>query len=463
MESLLSTGVQEYVERGKQKLLADKAHRNVMMQKKFDTIAVHGMYSIEEALRNQGSIIEPVFLSSAQHYENSDHLEAAQAYLTPSWAYTRISNPTLVYLEQTLSMLEGYGFDGETSAVVTSSGMSAVFMATNPFLEVNGSPINIVADAKCYGGTFMLFNERYAGERGVDVRWVKDSLNVEEWEEKIDENTRFVFVEMPSNPSLSMADIEKLAKMAHAHDIPLIVDSTLSTPALMRPLCHGADIIVHSVSKAMALSGSAIAGAIISRKNIPSKVGSDEMREDFATYVKLWPMRDHGPSLSPLSAYMVLNDLRTLRTRLDKMSQNTMKVANFLNEHPNVESVAYPGLSSQAGHEIANKYMWLADGEDDYGTPVNRYGYLLSFNVKGGHQASREVLDNLNMIWMATDLGRVKTIANIPAISTHKQQGDKGRELASLPSHLIRLSVGMEHPDNIIEDLDAALKSIKNN
>lgn len=461
MNPVLRSDLKKYVEYGKQMVEYEKKRRQEMKQKKFDTIAVHGLYGVQEALENQGSIIEPTFLSSAQQFRNSDHLEAALAYLMPHWGYTRIANPTIHYLEQTLSLLEGYGYAGETNAVVTSSGMSAIFMATNPFLQNPEPGMNIVADPKCYGGTFMLFSKRYGEERNVDIRWIRDSMNIEEWAKKIDEKTRFIYIETPSNPGLSIVDIEALADLAHNHGIPLIVDSTLNTPALLRPICHGADIVVHSVSKAIGGSGSAIAGAIISKENIPSRVGTDEMRENFANYVKFLTQRDHGTALSPMNAHLILNDVRDLRTRVDKMSKSAMKVAEFLSEHPKVEAVGYPGLPSSKGYHISKKYMWLADGEGDYGQPVNRYGYLLSFNVKGGSQAARDVFDKFNMIYRATDLGRMKTIATIPAISTHEQQGDEGRDLASLPSNLIRLSVGMENPEDIINDLDQALNLIK--
>ncbi|MDQ0247841.1 O-acetylhomoserine/O-acetylserine sulfhydrylase-like pyridoxal-dependent enzyme [Bacillus fengqiuensis] len=461
MNQVLMSGVKKYAEKGEQMVQHEKKRRQEMRQKKFDTIAVHGLYGLQEALENQGSIMEPTFLSSAQHFENSDHLEAGLAYLMPAWGYTRIANPTVYYLEQTLSLLEGYGYAGETGAVATSSGMAAIFMATNPFLQDQEQGTNFVSSAKTYGGTFMLFNQRYGAERGVDVRWVKDALNIEEWAEKIDKKTRFIYVEMPSNPGLSVSDIEKLADLAHDNGIPLIVDSTLTTPAIMRPICHGADIVVHSLSKAIAAGGSAIAGAIIARENITSRVGTDEMRENFAAYVKLLPQRDHGTGISPMNAHLVLNDLRNLRSRIDVMSKSAMKVAEFLSEHSNVEVVGYPGLPSNEGYEISKKYMWLVDGEEDYGKPVNRFGYMLSFNVKGGAQAARDVFDKFNMIYRATDLGRVKTVATIPAISTHQQQGEEGRELASLPSNLIRLSVGMEHPIDIINDLEQALKAAK--
>jgi O-acetylhomoserine/O-acetylserine sulfhydrylase-like pyridoxal-dependent enzyme len=456
--SAYSAGVQSYIDQGAAMLQAEAVQRAIMRCKKFDTIAVHGLYNMEAALANNGSIIEPAYFSTAQHFENSDHMEAGLAYLMPAWTYSRVANPSLHYLEETLALLEGYGFEGEVTACATGSGMAAVFLATNPFLvvESTGQPLNIVASVKCYGGTFTLFS-RYANERGVEVRWVRDPLNLAEWAGKIDQNTRFLFGEMPANPSLAVFDIVALANLAHQHGLPFLVDSTIATPALTRPLAHGADIVIHSVSKSMTSSGFVIAGAIIARHNLPSRVGPDELRANFALYLKGFPLRDHGPSLSPFNALMTLSDLRTLRSRTDLMSKNAMQIAQFLAEHPQVESVQYPGLPNFEGHQIAGRYMWLVDSQDDYGSPVNRFGYLLSFNVKGGVSATRKVFDSLKMIWRATDLGRVKSVATIPTISTHQQLGDSGRDLAGLPPNLIRLSVGLEHPADVIADLDQAL------
>lgn len=455
--SVHSHGVDEYVARGEAMARAENRRREIMRTKKFDSIAVHGIYDMEAALANQGSIIEPAFLSSAQHFENSDHMEAALAYLMPAWVYSRIANPTLHYLEETLALLEGYGFDGDTSAVVTSSGMSAIFMATNPFLVQPETTTNIVASARCYGGTFMLFAERYGNDRGIDVRWIKDPLDLGEWASKIDGGTRFVYGEMPGNPTLSLFDVEAVARLAHEWSIPLIVDATVATPALMRPLTLGADVVVHSMTKSMTSSGLGVGGAVIARHGIPTRVGPDEMAENFAMYVKLLPYRDHGPGLSAFNALMTLSDIRTLRMKIDSMSGSTMRVAHYLSGHDHVETVLYPGLTEMPGHDIAAKTMWLVDGEDDYGEPVNRYGHLLSFTVKGGARAARAVFDCFDMIWRATDLGRIKSVATIPAISTHQQQGDEGRHLASVPANLIRLNVGGEHARDVIADLDRAL------
>jgi len=451
-----SPGVQRYVNRGAEMTAADAQHRANMRQKKFETIAVHGAYSQQAALSNQGSIIEPTYMSTSQHFENSDHMEASLAYLMPSWTYSRIANPTVSYLEQTLALLEGYGYAGDVSAVATASGAAANFLATDPLLaNPDHQPLNVVVSARCYGGTFMLFT-RYANERGVDVRWVQNPLDVDEWASKMDAQTRFVFGEMPSNPGLSCMPMAEVAEAARSQDIPFIVDSTVATPALMRPLLHGADVVVHSVSKSMTTSGFAIAGAVIARHDMTSRFGADEMKANYALYLKGLVLRDYGPGLSPFNAMMTLNDLRTLRQRMDVISQNTQTIAQYLEDHPGVEKVYYPGLPSMEEHEQAQKYMWLVDAE----TPTNRYGHLLSFTVKAGAQATRTFFDRLNMIYRATDLGRIKSVATIPTISTHQQQGDAGRDLASIPPNLVRLNVGGEHPDDIIADLDQALAGL---
>ncbi len=455
---LAEPGVRAVHEAGVVRLEREAAHRAVVRARRFDSIAVHGAYGMAAALENGGSIIEPAFLSPAQHFANSDAMEATLAYLVPGWVYSRIATPTLGWLEETLALLEGYGFEGGTSACVTGSGMAAIAMATSPFLAVDDDarPMNVVASARCYGGTFMLFSERYAAERGVEVRWINDPLDPAEWAARIDDRTRFVYGEMPSNPGLAVFDIARVSELAHAAGVPLIVDSTIATPALLRPLSHGADIVVHSLSKAIGGSGMAIGGAIVSRRDIVSRVGSDDLRADFATHVKLLPFRDHGPALNSLSALMILNDLRTLRGRIDAWSRGASRVARFLSSHPSIVEVAYPGLPGNRGHAIASRYLWLVDGDED-GRPVNRYGHLLGFRVAGGHAATRRVFDRLEMIWRATDLGRIKSVATIPAISTHQQQGETGRDLAAIPADLIRLSVGGEHPDDLIVDLDRAL------
>ncbi len=464
----MNEGVQRYVEKAKKMLAIREQYKQEIKKCKFDTLADHGLYSVREAIENnQGSIIEPIFMSSAQAYRDSDEMEAALCYLIPAWAYSRIHNPSIGYLEDTLALLEGYGFDGETGCCAVASGMAAIASATDPFLVKTGrsadEPINFVSSCQVYGGTFQQFSIRKMEDRGIECRWVADINNIDAWASRIDKNTRFLFGELPSNPGLAFFDLQKVINLAHEHGIPIIVDSTIATPALLRPIELGADIVVQSVTKTMTASGFGLAGAVIARKNILSNIDNEEMKADFATYIKCLPNRDMGWNLSPMQAIMSLSDIRTLRSKIDIMSQNCMKVARFLEGHKKVAVVNYLGLENHPLYDVASKYLWLVDAVYDaqYGQPVNRYGHLMSFQVLGGTPAARVVLDNLERIWRATDLGRIKSVATIPSISTHQQMGEECRELACIPEGLIRLCVGAEHPDDVIADLDQALSKVK--
>jgi O-acetylhomoserine/O-acetylserine sulfhydrylase-like pyridoxal-dependent enzyme len=461
---VIMDGKMRYLEAAKRAMEWQQEYKNKMRNCRFDTIAVHGIYSMQEALDfNQGSTIEPVYLSSSQAFRDSDEMELALGYQIPTWCYSRIANPSMYYLEGLLALLEEYRTGVEASCLVTSSGMSAIRTVVDEFLHPDpkhpDKPVNFVATSQVYGGTYQLFSVRKDCECRREWRKVINSNDISEWESLIDENTRFLYGEMPSNPTLAFFDMKKVADLAHKYGIPFIVDSTVATPALMRPFAFGADIVIHSVTKSLACSGFGIAGAIIARKNIPAKVDNDALKADFCTYLKLLPARDYGPNLSAFQCAMSINDIRTLRMRMDNMSQTTMKVSRFLESHKHIEKVNYLGLESHVLHPVAKEYMFLVDAEDDpnYGKPVNRYGHLMSFEVKGGAEATRKVFDGFTTIWRATDLGRIKSVATIPAISTHSQQGEEGRKLAAIPSNLIRLSVGAEHADDIIRDIDTAL------
>ena len=445
-----------------EKMLADRQRRIHRAKKwKFDTIAVHGLYDYSQALeQNSASIMEPVYLSTAQAYHNSAEMEAGLSYQMPNWCYSRIANPSNYFLEEITALLESYGTDLEASCLSTASGMSAIRTATDPFLVKDDSlpPMNIVSSAKIYGGTFQQFSIRRFQEQGIEVRWVTDPTNHDEWSSKINEGTRFVYGEFPSNPSVSIFDIEEVAKLAHDHEIPLIVDSTCASPALTRPLEFGADIAIQSATKVISTNGTSIVGLLTAKKDIMSKVGCDEMREDFATWVKLWPFRDNGPALHPMAAILTLNDMRTLRSRLDQMSQTAMAVSEYLENHIKVDRVYYPGLKSYPNHDLAKKYMKLVDSDR------NMYSFMILAEIKedreGDSTNTLKFYDDLQMIWRATDLGRVKTVATPCAISTHQQQGEEGRALAGISSNAVRISVGMENVDDIIEDLDQAFDAI---
>jgi len=457
MDASFSAGVKRYVEQASEYLSRRQAYRDKVRKLKFDTIAVHGMYSVEEAFQNgQGGIIEPLYPSTSQAYRDSDEMEAGLAYLIPTWCYSRIHNPTVYYLEETLSLLESYGCDTDATALCTSAGMSAIKQAVEPFLEIREGRVdrlNFVSAAQVYGGTFQLFNLRMR-ERGAKVRWVTRPWEMAEWEALVDEDTRFLYLEMPSNPQQACADISAVAILAHRFGIPLVVDATIATPALIRPLAWGADIVVHSLTKTVGSGGFTIGGAVVARKNITCKHLAPEITADYALWLKLWPFRDSGPCMSPYSAFFLLNDLRTLRLKMAHYSSNTQTVARFLSSHPKVERVDYLGLPAHPLHELASRYMTLVDS----GEPT--YGHLMSFVIRGTAVDARKFFDKLERIWRATDLGRVKSVATIPAISTHQQQGEEGRRLAGVPPTMVRLCVGGEHPDDVIADLDQALAVI---
>jgi O-acetylhomoserine (thiol)-lyase len=421
---------------------------------KFDTIAVHGAYSADEAKRI-GSVIEPIHVSTSQAFSDSGHLEEVLAYRTPGWAYSRIHNPTIGYLEATLALLEAYGSSATASAMATSSGMSAIKQAIEPLVarkNVNDvSPIDFVSSAQIYGGTFQLFNVRMP-ERGVRPRFVTAPDHVKAWRDAITPGmTRFVYVEVPSNPHQGMVDLPGIAEIAHEFGIPLVVDATLATPVLLRPFMHGADIVVHSLTKTIGASGTNTGGAIIARHGLVADDLSHEQRKDYAAWLKLLPGRDSGPCMSPQTAHAFLSELRTIRSRMRSLSENAQRVAEWLSGHPKVAHVDYLGLPTHRNNELARKFMRLVDD----GKPL--FGHLLSFELKGGIAETRAMVDRFRLIMLATDLGRIKSIATIPAISTHQQQGEAGRCLANVSPKCVRLCVGGEDPTDVIADLSQAI------
>ena len=461
-----SPGVLKYIERARKQLAEKKKQIERVKAFKFDTLAVHGLYTVEEAIgQNQGAVIEPLYLASAQAYRDSDEMEAALSYLIPTWCYSRFANPTTTYLEEMMALLESYRTGHETSCVVTASGMAAIMLAVDALLikqKEGPEKINFVSAIQIYGGTFQHFAVRKMEERDIEVRWVRHQDDLEEWKEKIDENTRFLYAEAPSNPQQSFCDPKALADLAHSWEIPFIIDSTCATPALMRPIAFGADIVIHSLTKSITTGGMAVGGALISKTPIVTKVknASPLFKESFAEYIKFLPFRDNGPAASPTNALYALNDIRTLRSKMDLLSRNSEKVAEFLEGHPRVEKVDYLGLPDFHYHTLAKKYMKLVDSDNGESGEINRYGHLLSFRVDGPPENARQVFDRFKIIFRAGDLGRIKSMATIPAISTHLQQGEEARRAADVPPQMIRLCVGGEDPADIIADLDQSLNSL---
>lgn len=424
---------------------------------RFDTVASTAGYGHEESASNQGSINPPLYLTSAQHFESAAAMEVALSGGADDWIYSRLGNPTVRSLEAVVAALDGYDVDADVGAAAAASGMAAVTLATSPFLTVDGDrPMNIVASSACYGATFMVFSQRYGRERGVEIRWIRDNATVEEWAAKIDCQTRFVYAEVPANPLLSLVDVSALAVIAHEAGAPLIIDATLATPALMRPLGLGADVVVHSLGKAAGASGASLAGAVVAKRGITTSVSDPAIADDFAAYLRRGPIRDMGAVLSPFNAFTVLNDIRDLRRRVDAMSRSALVIAEQLEASDAVAEVFYPGLSSHPNHDLA-RGMVLVDSDAD-GGQLNRYGFVVGFRPRGGFDAAARVFDRFRVIWRANDLGRVKSTATIPAIATHRQVVDAVDGAGVVPSDLIRLSVGLEHVGDLVHDLTQALE-----
>ncbi|MFI6726026.1 aminotransferase class I/II-fold pyridoxal phosphate-dependent enzyme [Streptomyces sp. R-74717] len=431
-----------------------------MTDARFTTLAISGSYDHAESAHHLGSLSEPAHLATAQSFPSMDAMLAATAEDGDGWVYSRRGNPTVRLLEQTVAALEGYRVDAEVSATLTATGMGAITLATMPLLSAAAGPKpNIVASPQCYGSTTMVFNKRYGEERDVDVRWVGDPLSVEDWARLIDGETRFLYAEVPSNPTVQLVDIPALAALARQARIPLIVDATLATPALLRPLALGADVVVHSLTKAAGASGRSMGGAVIARHDLGLRGQPAQLSADYAGYLRRGPLRDMGAVISPFNAWTILADIREVRGRVDAMSRTAHGVARYLAEHAGVVEVFYPGLESHRSHRIAERDMWLVDSELDGGEAENRFGFLVCFRPRGGVRAAHEVMDRLRLIWRANNLGQVKSTATIPGATTHKQAADADPARVPVPPDMIRLSIGIEHPADIIEDLDQALQA----
>lgn len=431
-----------------------------MTAARFTTLAIRGSYDHAESANHLGSLNEPAYLTTAQHFASAAEMAAVADGERDGWVYTRRANPTVRFLQNTVAALDGYQVDATVSAAVTATGMGAITLATMPFLSAAvGEKPNIVASPACYGSTVMVFDNRYGQERGVDVRWVDDPLSIEQWARLIDHDTRFLYAESPSNPMVQLVDITALASLAREARIPLIIDATLATPALMRPLGLGADVVVHSLTKAAGASGRSMGGAVIARHDLDLRGQPEELTADFAAYLRHGPMRDMGTVLSPFNAWVLLSDIRELRGRVDTMSTSALRVARYLAESDGVAEVFYPGLPSHRSHDIAKRDMWLVDSDANDQEPVNRFGFLLCFRPIGGLRAACTVLDRLNLIWRANNLGQVKSTATIPALTTHKQVDETG-PAHSVPPDMVRLSIGLEHVDDIIDDLAQALDGV---
>ena len=373
-----------------------------------------------------GTLAMPIYQTSTFIFDSAEQGGRRFALEEAGYIYTRLGNPTTTVLEDKIAALE----EGE-AAVATSSGMGAISSTLWTILKAGD---HIVTDKTLYGCTFALMCHGLT-RFGIDVTFV-DTSNLDEVKNAMKENTRVVYLETPANPNLKIVDIEALAKLAHTNPNTLvIVDNTFATPYMQKPLTLGADIVVHSVTKYINGHGDVIAGLVITNKAL-----ADQIR-----FVGLKDMT--GAVLGPQDAYYIIRGMKTFEIRMERHCKNARKVVEFLNNHPKIERVYYPGLETHPGYEIAKKQM-------------KDFGAMISFELKGGFEAGKTLLNSLKLCSLAVSLGDTETLIQHPASMTHSPYTKDEREAAGITDGLVRLSVGLENVEDIIADLEQGLEKI---
>jgi len=373
------------------------------------------------------SIVPPIIQSAIYPLDSVDQYTRISEGIEPGYHYGRTMNPTVDVLQKRLAALEG----GE-SALATASGMHGVFALTYHLAKVGDE---IVTSHMTYGEAYRLFFQLAPERMGIIPRFVENPADLDEWERQITPKTRFVWAETPSNPTLFVTDIARLAEITRAHNVPLIVDSTLATPCLLRPLDLGADIVLQSLTKFICGNGAIVGGAVI---------GSQEMITD----IRRRTLGYIGATMSPFDAWLTLMSMETLPARIAQHCSNAEHVTAFLAQHPRVTRVNYPSLSDHPQHALAKRQM------------PRGFGGMLSFVVEGGRQAAVKAIETCQMIAIVPSFGTSRTIATHPATHTHDGMTPQEREAAGIYDGLIRLSVGLEDPGDIIDDLDQALNRL---
>ena len=373
-----------------------------------------------------GTLAMPIYQTSTFIFDSAEQGGRRFALEEAGYIYTRLGNPTTTVLENKIAALE----EGE-AAVATSSGMGAISSTLWTVLKAGD---HVVTDKTLYGCTFALMCHGLT-RFGIDVTFI-DTSNLDEVKNAMKENTRVVYLETPANPNLKIVDIEALAKMAHTNPNTLvIVDNTFATPYMQKPLTLGADIVVHSVTKYINGHGDVIAGLVITNKEL-----ADQIR-----FVGLKDMT--GAVLGPQDAYYIIRGMKTFEIRMERHCKNARRVVEFLNNHPKIEKVYYPGLETHPGYEIAKKQM-------------KDFGAMISFELKGGFEAGKTLLNSLKLCSLAVSLGDTETLIQHPASMTHSPYTKEEREAAGITDGLVRLSVGLENVEDIIEDLKQGLEKI---
>ena len=416
-----------------------------------DTLSIHAGQVVDEFSKSRAV---PIYQTSSYVFDDTEHARKLFSLEEPGNIYTRIMNPTQNVFEERVAALEG-----GVGALATSSGQAAIHLA---LLNIVESGDEVVASSNLYGGTYNLFNVTFK-KLGIKVHFV-DPSDPENFKAALTDKTKAVYAETIGNPRIDVLDIEKVAHIAHEHKIPLIVDNTFPTPYLLRPFEYGADIVIHSATKFIGGHGTSIGGVIVDSGKFnwdngkfpglvepdPSYHGvsyaNDVGEAAYITKARVQLLRDLGSAVSPFNVHEFLIGLETLHLRLERHSENALKVAQYLEAHPKVSWVNYPGLESNAYHNLAEKYL------------PNGQGAILTFGVDGSVEDIAKFVESLNLFSHLANVGDSKSLVIHPASTTHLQLSPEEQKASGVLPELVRLSIGTENIDDIISDLDQGLQ-----
>jgi O-acetylhomoserine (thiol)-lyase len=424
---------------------------------KIETIAVHGGYTPDPTTK---AVAVPIYQTVAYAFDNTQHGADLFDLKVAGNIYSRIMNPTNGVLEARVAALEG-----GIGALAVASGMAAISYAIQTITEAGD---NIISASTLYGGTYNLFAHTFP-QMGIEVRFA-DYRDPASFAKLIDARTKAIYCESIGNPLGNITDIGALAKVAHDHGVPLIVDNTVTSPYLCRPFEHGADIVVHSLTKYLGGHGTTIGGAVVDSGKFPwaeHKARFKRLNEPDVSYhgvvytealgpaayigrCRVVPLRNMGAALSPMNAFQILQGIETLALRMDRICENSVKVAQYLQKHAKVASVNYAGLSDHVDHALVKKYMG------------GRASGIISFTLKGaeGREAGAKFQDALKLFTRLVNIGDAKSLACHPASTTHRQLNPAELAKAGVSEGMVRLSVGIEHIDDLMADLDQALAAV---
>lgn len=419
----------------------------------FETLQVH--VGQEKADPATGARAVPIYQTTSYVFNNSAHAEARFGLKDPGNIYGRLTNSTQGVFEDRVAALEG-----GVAGLAVASGAAAV---TYSLLGLAGAGDHIVAEKTIYGGSYNLL-EHTVKTYGIDVTFV-DPEDVNNFEKAIRENTKAVFIETLGNPNSNIIDIDAVAKIAHAHGIPVVIDNTFGTPYLIRPIEHGADIVVHSATKFIGGHGSSLGGVIVDGGKFDWKASGKfpQLTEPdpsyhgvrfidaagpaaYVTRIRAILLRDMGATISPFNAFLLLQGLETLSLRVERHVENTLKVIDFLKNHPKVIRVNHPSLPEHPDHKLYNRYF------------PNGAGSIFTFEIEGGREAAFRFIDSLQIFSLLANVADVKSLVIHPASTTHSQLSDEELAEQGIGQGTIRLSIGIEHADDLIEDLRQAFE-----